>query len=181
LADRWWKLADKQGFLIAAPNASDPRSWRTPEDGPDFLFDLVEHLAQKEPLDRRRVYLFGHSAGASFALQMALIESEYFAAVAVHAGRLAPDAHPLIDLAKRKSPMLIIIGTRDRFFPLKAVRETRDTLNARGFTLELDEIAGHDHDYYREAERFNKKAWTFLAPNTLDEEPWFESYDFGPR
>ena len=34
------------------------------------------------------MYLFGHSAGAGQALYLSLLESEYFAATAVHAGAL---------------------------------------------------------------------------------------------
>ena len=45
-------------------------------------------LKSKYPINPRRVYLFGHSAGASFALHMSLMESQYFAAAAIHAGAL---------------------------------------------------------------------------------------------
>jgi poly(3-hydroxybutyrate) depolymerase len=67
----------------------------------------------KYPINPRRVYLFGHSAGASFALHMSLMESQYFAAVAIHAGALRGTTWKLIDLAKRKIPISIQVGDSD--------------------------------------------------------------------
>src|SRR5215216_5434519 len=90
LVEKWKDFARKEGIILAGP-ASDLRGWGSPQDGPDFLRDLVEELKTKYPVNPRRVYLFGHSAGAVFALEMSLMESQYFAATAIHAGALAPD------------------------------------------------------------------------------------------
>src|SRR5437868_10337565 len=78
-------LASKERFIVAGPDALDRRGWQVPVDGPAFLYFLVEAVKAKHAVDRRRVYLFGHSAGASFALTMGLMESEYFAGVVAHA------------------------------------------------------------------------------------------------
>ena len=91
LVEKWKDLAKKEGFIIAGPDSLDTRVWGMPQDGPDFLRDLVEELKAKYPINPRRVYLFGHSGGAIFALMMSLMESEYFAACAVHAGALPPN------------------------------------------------------------------------------------------
>jgi poly(3-hydroxybutyrate) depolymerase len=177
LTDHWEALAKKEGFIIAAPDALTPEAWRIPEDGPDFLYDLVELLTtQHEAIDRRRVYLFGHSAGAIHSLVMGLLESEYFAAVAVHAGALAQGNYPAIDSAVRKIPMAIWVGTNDPFFPLAAVRATRDVLNARGFKTELTEIHGHTHNYYGRASDINRKVWEFLQTSRLDADPKYQRY-----
>src|SRR5450759_1453870 len=109
LVEKWKDLAKKEGIIIAGPDSTDPRSWSSPKDGPDFLHDLVEELKTKYPINPRRVYLFSHSAGAIFSLQMSLLESQYFAAAAVHAGALPPDGS-LIDLAQRKIPIFIQVG-----------------------------------------------------------------------
>src|SRR3982751_1719714 len=86
LIDKWQDLAAKEGFIIVGPDSDDPSAWVLGKDGPDFLHDLVEALKSKYPINPRRVYLFGHSGGAVFALLMSTVASEYFAAVAVHAG-----------------------------------------------------------------------------------------------
>jgi poly(3-hydroxybutyrate) depolymerase len=80
LVEKWKDLAKKEGIIIAGPDASNLKGWASPQDGPDFLRDLVEELKTKYPVNPRRVYLFGHSAGAVFALEISLMESQYFAA-----------------------------------------------------------------------------------------------------
>ncbi|HEX8161856.1 MAG TPA: PHB depolymerase family esterase [Pyrinomonadaceae bacterium] len=179
LVEKWKELAAKEGFIVVGPDALDPKGWFIPRDSPDPLHDLVEELKSKHPVDPRRVYLFGHSAGAGMALVLSVLESEYFAAVAVHAGALPTERYGLIDLAKRKTPISIIVGTRDPAFPLAAVRATRDELNKRGFDVQLSEIAGHDHWYYDRAAEFNLALWDFLKKQQLAAEPRYEQYQFG--
>lgn len=178
LVEKWKDLAKKEGFIIAGPDSSNTEGWGYPKDGPDYLHDLVEELKKKYPINPRRVYLFGHSAGAIFALQMSLMESEYFAATAIHAGALPPGEDDVIDLAKRKIPIFIQVGDSDRSFPLKLVRNTRDVLNARGFAVELTEMPGHDHWYYDLAPKINLKAWEFLKTRALDTDPVYEKIQF---
>jgi predicted esterase len=154
------------------------RGWGAPQDGPDFLRDLVEEIKSKHSVNGRRVYLFGHSAGAIFALEMSLMESQYFAATAVHAGALSSDGKELIGMAKRKIPISIQVGDSDEFFPLKAVRATNEALKTAGFNVELTEIPNHDHWYYDSAAKFNQTAWTFLKKYELDADPHYQKYNW---
>ncbi len=178
LVDKWKDLAKKEGIVIVGPDSSTSSGWLIPEDAPDFLYDMVEILKGKYPIDSRRIYIFGHSAGGVLALYVGLLESEYFAAVAVHAGAMRPDDGPLIERSKRKTPLSIFIGTNDRFFPLSDVRGTRDMLNARGFTVEFNEMNGHTHDYYGRSGEINQKAWSFLSKHRLESEPKYERYNW---
>ena len=125
LVDKWKDLATKEGVIIAGPDSTSSESWKTPVDGPDFLRDLVTELQSKYPIDQHRLYLFGHSGGAVFALYMALFESEYFAGVAVHAGALNPKDIALVERTKRKIPIYLAVGTVDPLFPLADVRDAR--------------------------------------------------------
>jgi poly(3-hydroxybutyrate) depolymerase len=178
LADKWKDLAKKEGIILIGPDAIATQGWATPVDGPDFLHDLITELLAKYPIDARRIYLFGHSAGASFALYMALYESEYFAAAAIHAGALTPQDGVIVERAKRKIPIYIAVGTVDRFFPLAAVRATRDMLNSNDFNAQLIEMPGHDHWYYDLAPKINAAAWTFLKEQKLADEPRYQKYSF---
>jgi len=108
---------------------------------------------------------------------MGLLESEYFAAVAIHAGALAPDEYNLIGYATRKIPISVFIGTRDPIFPLPLVRGTVAALNAKGFSTKLNEINGHDHNYYVRANEINRAAWEFLKENKLEKAPRFTEYN----
>jgi poly(3-hydroxybutyrate) depolymerase len=176
LVSMWKDLADKEKIILVGPRATDPSRWIVPADGPPFLHDLVEAVKARYSVDGRRVYLFGHSAGAMFALEMAALESEYFAAVAVHAGAIRPADVTILDHATRKIPHLILIGTRDAFFPLDLVRATRDALKARGFPVEYVEMSGHTHDYRGSAKEINQKAWDFFSKNALDSDPKYTAY-----
>lgn len=176
LVEKWQDLANREGVIVVGPDALDPQQWATPEDGPYLLHDLVETLRAKYPIDPRRVYLFGHSAGATFALYMSCLESEYFAAAAIHAGALAVNEYAMADEAERKIPIAIFVGTRDPLYPLDVVRATTDALKARGIPVELTEIPGHDHNYYARAAEINRKAWEFLKRYQLPAQPQFQEY-----
>ena len=177
LVEKWKDYAKKENIILAGPDATNLRGWGSPHDGPDYLRDLVEELKSKHPINPRRVYLFGHSAGASFSLHMGLMESQYFAAVAIHAGALRDEDMGVIELAKRKIPISMQIGDSDELVPVKFVRATRDALKDAGFTtVELIEIANHDHWYYDKAAKFNQTAWEFLKKYELDSDPQYQKY-----
>lgn len=178
LVEKWKELAQKEKVVIVGPDSLDSRGWRVPEDGPDYIHELVSALKAKYPINARRVYLFGHSAGAGQALYLSLLQPEYFAATAVHAGALNKDGYLLIERAKRKIPIAIFVGTKDDLFPLPVVRATRDALNAGGFSSELTEIKGHTHWYYDRAPEINRSAWDFLKRHELGAEPNYEKYQF---
>jgi predicted esterase len=177
LVEKWKDLADKEGFIIAGPDSSDSQGWRTPEDGPDLIRDIVEKLKEKYPINPRRIYLFGHSAGAVFALDLSMMESDYFAATAVHAGAWRDqDEFSFLDYAKRKIPLAIFVGDKDQYFSLGSVKATESTLLERGFTIEVMVMKGHDHWYYDLAPEINRNAWAFLKRYELKEEPRYQTY-----
>jgi predicted esterase len=177
LIDRWKDLAEKEGFIIAGPDSGDPSAWVLGKDGPDFLHDLVEALKSKYPINPRRVYLFGHSGGAVFGLVMSTVASEYFAAVAVHAGAFRSKTElEMIGSAKRKIPISIWVGTSDPFFSLREVRATRDAFGAKDIVVQVNEIPGHNHNYYGIAGRINASAWEFLKQVELSAEPKYSPF-----
>jgi poly(3-hydroxybutyrate) depolymerase len=179
LVEKWKDIAAREGFIVAGPDSSDSKEWKTPVDGPDFLNDLVVELESKCPIDKRRVYLFGHSGGAVFTLAMSMFESKFFAAVALHAGAWrSPQEFQLLTVAKRKIPILIVVGDRDPFFPMSDVKSTIDKLKENGFDPELTIIKNHDHWYYDLAPKINEGAWTYLKKFALTEDPLFERYFF---
>ena len=86
LVEKWKDIADQEGFIVAGPNAMNSAEWNSNDDGADFLREIVEQIKSKYSINPKRVFLFGHSAGAVYALNLSMSESEYFAATAVHAG-----------------------------------------------------------------------------------------------
>jgi len=49
-------------------------------------------------------------------------------------------------------------------------------LNKQGFTVELTEVPGHDHNYYGVAQKINQSPWEFLKKLQLNEDRLYEQY-----
>src|SRR5262245_5721849 len=73
------KLCEERGWLLAAPRAGLFGRDAT-------VADLVDELALSYPVDRKRVFLVGHSLGAAMAVAAAAQAPERFAAVAALGG-----------------------------------------------------------------------------------------------
>jgi len=177
MVDSWAKLAQKERFFVAALKSLDRWNWTIPANGPDLVHKLTEALVAKLPIDSSRIYLFGQSAGAVFALRLGLLESQYFAAVAVHAGSFRSWADfATVRMARRKLPVLIISGDRDPIFPPASVKSTIATMQAVGIPAESFIMEWHDHRYYALADSINARAWEFLRKHLLTATPRYEVY-----
>ena len=162
MTDAWGGLASKEHFAIIAPDSFDLSAWRAREDGPDFIRAVIAQAKGRRVIDNSRIYLFGHSGGAVFALMLALIESEDFAAVAVHAGAIPPDDSDLFAYAKRRIPIAIWVGDHDPFFPLDLVNNTKKLFESNGFRVKVTVLAGQEHRYENNSEEINRAVWKFF-------------------
>ena len=170
-------IADKEGFILAGPNSLNSSRWSSTDDSEDFLREIVEQLKGKYSIDPKRVFLFGHSAGAVYALNLSMSQSEYFAATAVHAGSWrSSEELNIVRLAKRKTPIAIFVGDVDQYFPIDSVKKTEELLKANQFPVQVTIMKGHDHWYYDLAPDINRNAWAFLKQHSLDAEPKFTQY-----
>ena len=179
LVDLFRDVASKERFIVVGPDATDRRGWQVPADGPAFLYFLIEAVKTKHAIDGRRVYLFGHSAGAGFALIMGLMESEYFAGVAVHASALQHESRDQLLSAPRKLPIALFHGTSDQVIPIAIGREGRDALAGSGFPVEFHELPGYEHNtLYTRGDTVVRPAWEFLKTKVLDEDPHYQVYSY---
>lgn len=127
----WTVKADKEGFLVVFPNAlardpsrqshfsSNPQLWNDGSDrfypgqkAPDdvgFIAAMLDDLAARFALDRRRIFLTGFSNGASMSFRVGVELSDRIAAVAPVAGAL------WFDPPKLRHPISLcyITGTAD--------------------------------------------------------------------
>jgi poly(3-hydroxybutyrate) depolymerase len=174
----WQDFAASRGLLLVAPNALHSSAWRLHDDGPAFIRDVLDAVAAAHAINRRRVYLFGQSGGAVYALTLAMMESEYFAAGAVHAGAWRDDESFLATrLALRKMPLLLAVGDRDRFFSVQSVRRTATALEESGHVVTLNIMPRHGHSYAEVAAQLTPEIWNFLKPVALPTDPVFIAYD----
>lgn len=163
MIDEWKDLASREGIILAAPDALHDMEWSLRSDPPEFLHEVVNQSRAFHAVDAGRIYLFGHSAGAQFALIIALVDSNYYAATAIHAGTLPGAMMPALSLPRRHMPIAIWTGDLDPYFPVEDVRETKRVMDANGFDIRLSVIALHDHNYYAISSTVNPRAWKFLS------------------
>ena len=178
IAQLWKDMADRNGIVLLAPYARHDDAWRLADDGPDVIHAMVDAVGAKVPVDGKRIYLFGHSGGAVYALLLGMLEAPYFAAVAVHAGSWRePSEFNAIKYAQRKIPVAIVIGDQDEYFSMASVRRTEDALKTAGFPVEVTVIPGHHHTFGEtDAPGIDNDAWSFLSAHALDGPPAFVTY-----
>jgi polyhydroxybutyrate depolymerase len=150
-------LADEAGFVVALPAAereiwNDGRGVGPPGAEPDdvaYLLALMDDVATRFPVDRRRVYVVGMSNGATMAGRLACEHPERLAGMAQVAGTaavsVAATCRPSVPV-----PVVQIHGTGDMMAPYEGGR--RRGLQARilfpgrgaaGPSVGVDEWARH--------------------------------------
>lgn len=123
--------AAKRGVVLAFPNGTKEQGTGTPfwqgtsaccnfaqstVDDVAYLVDLVDEIAAVTPIDRRRVYVFGHSNGSFMGYKLACTRPDVFAAVAGLAGATfakRSDCRPSVPIS-----ILHMHGTADETIPI---------------------------------------------------------------
>lgn len=165
MVEAWQRFAKREGIVLIAPELPLRRDFEPV--APQVFRCMVEDAKRIAAVDPRRVYVFGNSMGGYLAYDAAAFDSDYFAAVAVHAMGIDPSYDRILEHATRKTPIAIYMGDRDPLVSLKNVRRTRDLLESKGFPVHYVELQDHDHNYYRVAERINPDIWNFLSGKSL--------------
>ena len=171
LVESWKDLAKREGIILAGPDAFNSATWQSTVDPPEFFRAVIDQVKANHTIDQSRIYLFGHSAGAAYALFLAVVDSDLFAATAVHAGSLQTNPDGLFEQAERKMPIAIWVGDRDPNFPIDVVEASRKLFASNGFDITLHVIVNHDHNYYAISDEVNLKAWNFLKNARLPATP----------
>jgi len=178
MAQRWKDLAERKGIVLLAPDSRHTeQGWDLKDDGPDYIHDLIAEVAATHPIDFHRLYIFGQSGGAVYSLTLAMLESEYFAAVAFHAGGWRkPQEYKAMAYARRKIPIGMWVGDQDEYFPMNALHQTEHVLVEGGFPAELHILDGRRHSLMDVPADFNDTVWTYLSSHALSETPKYADY-----
>jgi len=165
MVDAWKKFAAREHIVLIAPEL--PRKLEFEAKAPQVFRCVVEDARRFASVDPQRIFVFGYSMGGYLAFDAAMFDSEYFAAVAVYGMTINPDYDGIVKEAKRKTPIMLLIGERDPTLTLAQARRTRDLLVKNGFPLEYKELKGRDHNYWADADEINSSVCKFFDANPL--------------
>jgi polyhydroxybutyrate depolymerase len=111
---RFSALADREGFIAVYPEGVEAR-WRfmgRSDADVQFTMAIIDKLAARLPIDRRRIYATGISNGAQMAWRLACDRPVVFAAFGfVSGGYLKTCGAP------PRPPIILFHGTSDRLLP----------------------------------------------------------------
>ncbi|WP_044007100.1 alpha/beta hydrolase [Jannaschia sp. CCS1] len=159
MIDMWDETARTHGLVLISLKSGGP-SWDPNTDDTDVLARALDAAEADIPIDRSRMFLFGHSAGSIYAQLLANRADGPWLAVAGHGGTLpalwvqARDAAP---------PMRHYLGSSDGLFAPYDARQSSEVLAAAGHHSELVLIPGHTHWFYEGGPAIAEDAWLWFA------------------
>lgn len=175
--DSWRATAERHGFIVASVSSHDSRQWRAPQDGPGLLRAVVQKVAGRRAVDRRRIYLFGSNTGSGFALSMGALQPRYFAAVAGFDGDIIPGTLAGVDRFERPLPVLIFHSKRYLEFDVEALERTAADLRAVGAEATVERLPVGS-DFERNGAKAAGRIWAALSGHALGEDPRYSSTRF---
>lgn len=161
-----WKMAEKHGYLVATtmgyrPSAGyNAAAQRKSNEAPRFPVSAKQQreteLSEKDAMnafrlivdeynpDPSRIYLFGHSSGATGGWYFGEKYHDIWAGVAVSAFTTRPE-DVAFDVFKKTS-LMMIVGTEDGARRVEMVKEMVQAIRDHGLKTEFLLEEGADHD-----------------------------------
>lgn len=158
LVEMWKDVATRDGIALLAPDGIDA-NWRLADGDPDFIAALVEKMIAQHDIDPARIYLFGHSAGATYAQYLLNRIDGPWTAAALHAGYAPLD---LMRPPATAKPYRLYIGTREHIFSLETAENVGRAMAQMGHDNDLMVISGHTHWLYQAGPQIAADAWAWL-------------------
>ena len=162
MLDMWQRIGRTRSVVLIAPDAPG-KTWAAQDITAPRIAAMLDTVAATRAIDRAKVYLFGHSAGASYAALLVNRGIGPWRAAALHGGYGPPDQY----LPTPKAPPLrLYVGERDHIFSVQGAQAAAAALVAAGHDTELHLIPDHTHWFYE------------IGPNlAADVWGWFDNLD----
>jgi hypothetical protein len=123
--------AEKYGFVVLTPTSRNGYYWTETYDYPAIL-DAIEEVKLRYPIDPKRIYAAGNSAGGHTVYHFAITYRDVFSGFVSSAGRLNPEVEDQVLEKGRGMPALILCGERDDKVPLARVLAGKERLEKFG-------------------------------------------------
>jgi predicted peptidase len=143
------EMKKKHPCFILAPSVNRDYSWSggNAKAALPYVFELVDDLMKKHPVDPDRVYVTGQSMGGYGTFGALAARPEFFAAAAPVCGGGKP-----ADASKHKSvPIWVFHGADDPTVPVERSREMVKALKDAGAEPKYEEYPGVKHNSWDKA------------------------------
>lgn len=143
-ASKYFEGAEKHGFIVLAVTCANGYYW-TPEFDYGPIFQAMSEVMAKYPVDPRRVYAGGGSAGGHTVYPFVAEYPDRFAAYFSVTGRLNPRYSDEFIAPLKDKPVFMLAGKEDELVGIQHVEATHERLTKLGapVTLHVDEKGGH--------------------------------------
>ena len=159
MLEMWEAAAQRHGVILIAPNSAS-RRWPYGQPNAGFLETMLTEVDATMPIDRDRVFLFGHSSGAVYAQAMVNQKVGPWRAAATHGG-FATSKH--LTPAADAKPFRMYIGSLERSFPVDTARQTGQILADAGHPTDLVVIPFQTHWFYDSGPKIAEDAWAWFS------------------
>ena len=146
---RWFtRNAPEAGMIAVYPNSTKRYNWMMPDDGFDIVPNIVNQVKEMYPIDDSRVYISGHSNGATGAFSYFMRHPSEFAAFSGVNNR--PEVRTGGTFLKNANnrPFFNISTDFDYYYPIEGHREferVAQSLNVKWQNTEV--LGGVTHGY----------------------------------
>lgn len=158
MIDMWDELAARRNIILIAPDSRGGR-WNHQIPNPGLVHRLLDQTEDLSPIDRDRIFLFGHSDGAIYAQLLTNRTVGPWRATAAHAGY--PPSSLLAPAADAK-PIRTYLGSEDHIFGLAGARRVAAALALSGHNSELVIIPNHTHWFYEIGPSIAADSWSWF-------------------
>ena len=151
----WRKEAERRRFMVLAPNRD--QSYRD-----EVFYSLVKEVLKRYPVEKKKTYLAGLSAGALVARWFLIARPSFWRGVVLIASPTGDQWTAEADVS-RFPPVLFVHGEKDNQFPVQKIAGHVETLKDRGVRTDLirDPEGGHEH-----RPEWNEGIFDWLEKNT---------------
>jgi len=140
------ELAERRGYVLAAPNGRGPVSGYAKENGAQQdVMDVVAAVRESFSIDGTRIYLTGHSMGAIGTWSIGMAHRDVFAALAPMAGTGESPALDEALASGRKIPIMVACGGKDPLITAAGCRAVAEKATALGYPVEYVEYPDDNH------------------------------------
>lgn len=117
------------------------------------VFELIDELKQKHPIDNSRIYALGSSGGGVGTWNILLARPELFAAAIPVCGRFRAEGDDLAKLSR--IPIWCFHGDADPLVEVENSRQAFQELTAAGAVIKYTELRGVKHNSWIQAFTYN--------------------------